>query len=75
MRSTIITMGVAALVAGALALAVHPASAAKTKLGCERGKEVWDASIGKCKAGTPKYSKKPAATKTAAKKAPAKKAQ
>jgi hypothetical protein len=58
---------------GAIALVglVHPsdpAAAAKTKMGCERGKEVWNASAGKCVPGRSKYGKT-AATKTAKKKA------
>ena len=59
-----------------------PATAAKSKMGCEVGTEVWDAAQGKCQPGTPKYqkksadpAKKPAVTaaakKPAAKKAPA----
>ena len=45
-------------------------------MGCERGKEVWNAPAGKCVPGKSKYAKM-AATKTAkkaAKKAPAAKA-
>lgn len=57
-------------------LAVTPATAAKSKMGCERGKEVWNAATGKCVAGKSKAKKvaaaKPAAKKPAAK-APAKK--
>ncbi|MBO0766873.1 MAG: hypothetical protein J2P50_20095 [Hyphomicrobiaceae bacterium] len=54
---------------GALALVglIHasgPAEAAKTKMGCERGKQVWDATAGSCVRGKPK-----ARTKTASRKA------
>ena len=35
---------------------VQPAAAKKSKMGCEIGKEVWDAAEGKCVAG--KYTKK-----------------
>jgi hypothetical protein len=55
MRSMIIVAGLAALVAGVLA---QPAAAKKSKMGCEVGKEIWDASQGKCVAGA--YSKKTA---------------
>jgi len=69
MRFVIIAIGVAAVAAGSL---IEPASAAKSKMGCEIGKEVWNASVGKCEPGTPKYTKKAAAAKPG-KKAPAKK--
>jgi len=55
MRSMIVAIGVAALAAGVLA---QPAAAKKSKMGCEVGKESWDASIGKCVAGTKKSTKK-----------------
>jgi hypothetical protein len=35
----------------------EPASAAKTKLGCERGKQVWNATLAKCEAGKSKYTR------------------
>jgi hypothetical protein len=63
MRS-IIAFGLAAFAIGTF---VTPATAAKTKMGCEIGKEIWDASAGKCVPGT--YTKK-SAGKTAAKKKP-----
>jgi hypothetical protein len=53
MRSTIVAIGLAALVVGSF---VHPAAAKKSKMGCEIGKEVWDAAQGKCVAG--RYTKK-----------------
>jgi hypothetical protein len=55
MRSMIIAIGLAALAAGAF---VHPAEAKKSKMGCEIGKEIWDATQGKCVAG--KYTRKTA---------------
>lgn len=58
MRSMIITTALAAFAAMAL---VHPAAAKKSKMGCEVGKEVWDASVGKCVAG--KYKAKKTAKK------------
>jgi hypothetical protein len=58
MRSMMIAIGLAALVAGALA---QPAAAKKSKMGCEIGKEIWDATAGKCMPG--KYTKKSAKKK------------
>jgi hypothetical protein len=55
MRSMIVAVGLAALMAGAV---VQPAQAKKSKMGCEIGKEIWDASQGKCVPG--KYTKKSA---------------
>jgi hypothetical protein len=46
------------------------AEAAKSKMGCERGKEVWDAAAGKC---VPGKAKAKAAKKTAKKAADTKK--
>jgi len=51
----IAALGLGALLVGSL---VHPATAAKTKMGCEKGKEIWDAQVGKCVPG--KYMKKAA---------------
>jgi len=53
MRLTVITISAMALVAAAL---VGPARAAKSKMGCEIGSEIWDASQGKCVPG--KHAKK-----------------
>jgi hypothetical protein len=55
MRWTILSIGAAALAA---VMFIEPAAAAKSKMGCEIGSEVWDASQGKCVPG--KYSKKSA---------------
>jgi len=55
MRSMIVAIGLAALAIGVL---VQPAAAKKSKMGCEVGKEIWDAAQGKCVAG--KYTKKTA---------------
>ena len=55
MRSMIVAIGLAALAVG---LFVQPAAAKKSKMGCEVGKEVWDAAEGKCVAG--KYTRKTA---------------
>jgi uncharacterized membrane protein len=58
MRSMIIATALAAFAAVAL---VHPAQAKKSKMGCEVGREVWDAGQGKCVAG--KYTRKKTARK------------
>ena len=68
MRIMIVAIGLAAIGLGA---SVEPAAAAKSKMGCEIGSEVWNASAGKCEPGKPKYTKKAAAK--VVKKAPAKK--
>jgi hypothetical protein len=62
MRIKIVALSLGALLVGSLA---YPATAAKTKMGCEKGKEVWNAAEGKCVPGT--YTKK--AGKKSAKKA------
>lgn len=68
MRIRIVAIGLAAI---ALSAPIEPAAAAKSKMGCEIGSEVWNASAGKCEPGKPKYTKKAAAK--VVKKAPAKK--
>ena len=55
MRSMVVAIGLAALAVGSF---VQPAAAKKSKMGCEVGKEVWDAAEGKCVAG--KYTRKTA---------------
>jgi hypothetical protein len=55
MRSMIVVLSLAVFAACAL---VGPASAAKTKMGCEVGKQVWSATDGKCVAGKSKYAGK-----------------
>jgi hypothetical protein len=46
----------------------YPAAAAKSKMGCEIGKEVWNASSGKCEPGQSKWAGKKPGKATAAKK-------
>jgi hypothetical protein len=58
MRASIIAISLAAFAVGSLA---QPAAAAKTKMGCEKGREVWNATEGKCVPG--KYSKRSKAAK------------
>ena len=53
MRTMIVGLALAAL---AVAF-VYPAVAAKSKMGCEVGKEVWNAGAGKCEPGKPKWAK------------------
>jgi hypothetical protein len=48
MRSMIIAAGLAAIAAGVLA---QPAAAKKSKMGCEIGREHWDATEAKCMPG------------------------
>jgi len=48
MRSMIVAIGLAALAVGSF---VQPAAAKKSKMGCEVGKEHWDATVGKCMPG------------------------
>jgi hypothetical protein len=55
MRTMIVAIGTAALAA---AILTQPAAAKKSKMGCEIGKEHWDASAGKCVPGKAKKKKK-----------------
>ena len=55
MRSMIVVIGLAALAVGSF---TQPAAAKQSKMGCEVGKEIWDASQGKCVPG--RYTKKTA---------------
>lgn len=74
MRVVVIALGALAL--AGLVASSEPASAAKTKLGCERGKEKWNATLGRCEAAkgeATRTARRPA--KKAAAKADAKKKQ
>ena len=57
MRSMIVAIGLAAFAVGAF---VQPAAAKKSKMGCEIGREHWDAAEAKCMPGksTKKSAKK-----------------
>ena len=57
MRSMVVAIGLAALAVGLL---VQPAAAKKSKMGCEIGREHWDATEAKCMPGksTKKSAKK-----------------
>jgi hypothetical protein len=63
MRSMIVAIGMTAFVAASF---VQPAAAAQSKMGCEIGKEVWNAADGKCVPG--KYTKKSSGKAAKAKK-------
>ena len=54
MRLSLLALG--ALGLAGLVFVADPAAAAKSKKGCEIGKEVWDATLGKC-APKPKAAK------------------
>src|SRR5262249_8803841 len=57
MRLVVPALGLTALALVGFMVPSGPASAAKTKMGCEVGKEVWNATAGKCEAGKSKYNK------------------
>jgi hypothetical protein len=63
MRLNGFAYGLGALALVGLAFAVNPANAATSKMGCVKGKEVWDAKAGKCVPGKPKAAPKKAAEK------------
>jgi hypothetical protein len=55
MRLVVVALGALAL--ACLVASSAPASAAKTKMGCERGKEAWNASLGRCEAAKGKATR------------------
>ncbi len=65
MRLSVLACGLGALAIAGFVYGSDPAAAAKSKMGCERGKEVWNATSGKCEAGKPKKYGKVAAKKAA----------
>jgi len=82
MRVSVFASVLSVLALGALVAA--PADAAKSKMGCEIGQEVWNAQLGKCEPGASKWKRGDTEKKAAAadtkpdkkakkKKAPAKK--
>lgn len=74
MRMAILASVLSVLVLGALVASPGSATAAKSKMGCNTGTEIWNAALGKCEPGEPKYKRKADAAKQAvAKKAPAEK--
>ncbi len=63
MRFVGVVCSVAALALAGMVYASAPADAAKSKMGCERGKEKWDAAAGKCGPAGKAAPKKAAAKK------------
>lgn len=57
MRLVVPALGLSALALVAFMVPSGPASAAKSKMGCEVGKQVWNATLGRCEAGKSKYTK------------------
>ena len=66
MRLSVVASVVSVLALGTIMASPGPAIAAKSKMGCEIGSEVWNAAAGKCEPGTPKHSRKPAESKAPA---------
>lgn len=77
MRLSVVASVLSVLALGTIIASPGPAIAAKSKMGCEMGSEVWNATAGKCEPGTSKHAKKPAEAKASpamsSKKAAAKK--
>jgi hypothetical protein len=75
MRLSVLASVLSVLAVMALVGAPDPADAAKSRMGCEIGSEVWNAGLGKCEAGTPKWKRHDTEKKSAAAEAkPGKKA-
>jgi hypothetical protein len=66
MRLSVLAYGLGALALAGLAFSAGPVEAAKTKMGCDRGKTAWNATSGKCEPTKGKPAKK-AASKSAKK--------
>ena len=60
MRLLVLASAMSALALAAVVVSHGPATAAKSKMGCDRETEVWNAAAGKCEAGTSKWRKKSA---------------
>ncbi len=76
MRLSVFASALSVLALVALVAAPGPAGAAKSKMGCEIGTEVWNAGAGKCVPGTSKWKRADTDKKSAAVEAkPAKKAK
>ena len=68
MRLLVFASALSALALATVAVPHGPATAAKSKMGCDLEKETWNATLGKCEAGVSKWKKKAAeATKAPAK--------
>jgi hypothetical protein len=76
MRLSLTASVVGLLAFGSMIVSPDPVTASKSKMGCDTETEMWDAALGKCTPGTPKYKRKSAdqasqpPDKVAAKKAP-----
>jgi hypothetical protein len=57
MRLSVFASVLSVLALVALVAGPGPADAAKSKMGCEIGSEVWNAGLGKCQPGTPKWKR------------------
>jgi hypothetical protein len=76
MRMSVFASVLCALALAGVVASPGPATAAKSKMGCEIGSEVWNAGTGKCEPGASKWKRAPeksAAAAPAPKKAAAKK--
>jgi hypothetical protein len=74
MRFFILAATAGAMAVSAAMMSPERAVADKSRMGCDTATEVWDAALGKCQPGTPKYKRKAAEPMKAAaevKKAPA----
>jgi hypothetical protein len=74
MRLFILAATAGVMAVSAAVVSPGPAAADKSRMGCDTATEVWDAALGKCAPGTPKYKRRsaePVKTAADAKKAPA----
>lgn len=60
MRLFILGATIGTLAVLAMAGSPGPAIADKSRMGCDTETEVWDAALGKCQPGTPKYKRRAA---------------
>jgi hypothetical protein len=58
MRPIVVAVALGALALVAVSVPDGPAVADKTRMGCDRDTEVWNAALGRCEAGTPKWKRK-----------------
>ena len=60
MRFSILASVLSLLALGAMVASPGPATAAKSKMGCDTETEMWNAAAGKCEPGARKYKRKSA---------------
>ncbi len=60
MRLSLTATVVGLLAFGSMMASPDPVAATKSKMGCDSDTEIWDAALGKCTPGTPKYKRKSA---------------